>query len=584
MNSTVRRSPLLFSMTTPSILKGLLEEGLITTETFTQLQRRFGSGTGNMMVRLAQAQIKSIKGTPITLDQLTELAARRAGLEYIKIDPLKVNVKQATSTMSGAFAKHHKILPIELTENHIKVAVGDIHHDAAWVEMLQQNLKRTVTIVLANPFDIERYQHEFFLVAKSVKHAQRPTTGSTNFEQLVDINALGQNPNPEDNGIINIVDWLWQYAFQQRASDIHLEPRREIGAIRFRIDGVLHTVYQVPLQVLSAMTSRIKSLGRMDIVEKRRPQDGRIKTRGHYGEIEMRLSTLPTAFGEKMVMRIFDPFVTVRTLEELGFPADEAQRWKKLTSKHHGIILVTGPTGSGKTTTLYSTLKRLATDKVNVNTIEDPIEMVEASFNQSQVQSSIGFTFAEGLRSLLRQDPDIIMVGEIRDLPTAEMAIQAALTGHLVVSTMHTNDAPSAVSRLVELGVPPYLISASLIGVLAQRLVRVLCPVCKAPDPDADIVIVQKMGLPVETDYTPYKPIGCDHCRNTGFKGRVGVYELLALSEAFKSQIHVSPDLAKLRAQGITDGMTPLRRAGLELHARGLTTLEEVVDATPDMT
>lgn len=570
-------------MATSSILKALLEERLITSETFESLHRRFGHSSGNMLIRLAQAQIKSTKGTPLTLDQLTELAARRAGLEYVKIDPLKINVKQATSTMSGAFAKHHNILPLELTDTHVKVAVGDIYHATPWLETLQQNLKRHVMVVVANPHDIERYQHDFFLVAKSVKNAQKPSSGSTNFEQLVDINTLGKNPNPEDHGIINVVDWLWQYAFQQRASDIHLEPRRDIGTIRFRIDGVLHTVYQVPLEVLAAMTSRIKSLGRMDIVEKRRPQDGRIKTRGHYGEIEMRLSTLPTAFGEKMVMRIFDPFVTVRTLEELGFPLEDASRWKKLTNKHHGLILVTGPTGSGKTTTLYSTLKRLATDKVNINTIEDPIEMVESAFNQSQVQHNIGFTFAEGLRALLRQDPDIIMVGEIRDLETAEMAIQAALTGHLVVSTMHTNDAPSAVSRLVELGVPPYLISASLVGVLAQRLLRVLCPQCKTMDSLADEQVIRKMGLPSEMAYTPYKPVGCDHCRNTGFKGRLGVYELLSLTETFKNQIQASPDLGKLRMQGMADGMTPLRRAALELHAKGMTTLEEVVETTPDM-
>ena len=571
-------------MTTPSILKGLLEEGLITTDTFTQLQRRFGSGTGNMLVRLAQAQIKSIKGTPITLDQLTELAARRAGLEYIKIDPLKVNVKQATSTMSGAFAKHHKILPIELTESHIKIAVGDIHHDAAWVEMLQKNLKRTVTIVLANPFDIERYQHEFFLVAKSVKHAQRPTTGSTNFEQLVDINALGQNPNPEDNGIINIVDWLWQYAFQQRASDIHLEPRREIGAIRFRIDGMLHTVYQVPLQVLSAMTSRIKSLGRMDIVEKRRPQDGRIKTRGHYGEIEMRLSTLPTAFGEKMVMRIFDPESAVKTLAQLGFSRHDSARWETLTARPNGIILVTGPTGSGKTTTLYSTLKRLATDAVNVATIEDPIEMIEPAFNQTQAQPQLDFGFAEGVRTLMRQDPDIIMIGEIRDLETAEMAIQAALTGHLVFSTLHTNDAPSAISRLIDLGVPPYLLNATILGVLAQRLVRALCKACRQKDSEGEqqhLLAEAVKPWDIKGEYRGYRPVGCIDCRMTGYRGRVGIYELLTLSEQFKALVGTSPDMDALRAQAMQDGMRPLRLAGSLRVADGSTTLQELLAATP---
>ena len=248
---------------------------------------------------------------------------------------------------------------------------------------------------------------------------------------------------------MQVVDWLWQYAFDQRASDIHLEPRREMGVIRFRIDGVLHTVYQLPPTVMSAMTSRIKLLGRMDVVEKRRPLDGRIKTRNPAGdEVEMRLSTLPTAFGEKMVMRIFDPETAVKDLSSLGFGQHDADRWEGLVKQPHGIILVTGPTGSGKTSTLYSTLKRLATDEVNVCTIEDPIEMIEPAFNQTQVQNVLDFGFAEGLRALMRQDPDIIMVGEIRDLETAEMAIQAALTGHLVFSTLHTNDSVSAITPL----------------------------------------------------------------------------------------------------------------------------------------
>ncbi|HXS29921.1 MAG TPA: GspE/PulE family protein, partial [Steroidobacteraceae bacterium] len=286
-----------------------------------------------------------------------------------------------------------------------------------------------------------------------------------------------------DQGVVQVVDWLWQYAFDQRASDIHLEPRREQGVIRFRIDGVLHPVYQMPQTVLQAMTARIKLLGRMDVVEKRRPLDGRIKTRNPNGdEVEMRLSTLPTAFGEKMVMRIFDPDTTVKSLDALGFGSHDAQRWEGLTARPHGIILVTGPTGSGKTTTLYSTLKRLATDEVNVCTIEDPIEMIQPTFNQTQVQPALDLGFAEGVRALMRQDPDIIMVGEIRDLDTAQMAVQASLTGHLVLSTLHTNDAPSAITRLLDLGVPPYLIGATVIGVLAQRLMRALCASCKQPD------------------------------------------------------------------------------------------------------
>jgi general secretion pathway protein E len=569
-----------------NILKWLLDEHIILKETHDLLVRRFqvDSQTVNVLIRLGQAQIKTTKNTVLTTEQLVEFVARRMGIEYIKIDPLKVDMAAATAIMSANFATHHKILPIEATPTYVRIAVGNVHDDT-WMATLATQVKVPIKVALANPNDIERYTREFFSVARSVKTSQKTTNaGTSNFEQLVDLGRSDKPVDGNDHGIIRVVDWLWQYAFEQRASDIHLEPRRDIGAIRFRIDGMLHTVYQVPLQVLSAMTSRVKSLGRMDVVEKRRPQDGRIKTRGQYGEIEMRLSTLPTAFGEKMVMRIFDPLVTVKTLDELGFPADEAHKWETLTKKNHGIILVTGPTGSGKTTTLYSTLKRVATDKVNVNTIEDPIEMIEPAFNQTQVQPTIDFTFAEGLRALMRQDPDIIMVGEIRDLETAEMAIQAALTGHLVFSTMHTNDAPSAISRLIELGVPAYLISATVIGVLAQRLVRTLCPICKVPDDeDNKSVVAAMLGLPTVLDYQPYKALGCASCRNTGFKGRQGVYELLTLSEEFKDHIHANPVVSRLREQGIKDGMVPLRVAGLGLYMDGKTTLESVIESTPDL-
>ena len=383
-----------------------------------------------------------------------------------------------------------------------------------------------------------------------------------------------------------MVDWLWQYAFDQRASDIHLEPRREQGVIRFRIDGVLHPVYQMPMGVLNAMTARIKLLGRMDVVEKRRPQDGRIKTRNPRGdEIEMRISTLPTAFGEKMVMRIFDPDNAVKDLDALGFAAHDAQRWETLVKRPHGIILVTGPTGSGKTTTLYSTLKRVATEEVNVSTVEDPIEMIEPSFNQTQVQPHLDFNFTEGLRALMRQDPDIIMVGEIRDLQTAEMAVQAALTGHLVFSTLHTNDAPSAVTRLLELGIPSYLINATLLGVLAQRLVRTLCKQCKARDGEATREALVEVVKPwqISGAYRPFKALGCVDCRMTGFLGRMGLYELLVVSEAFKNTVSREPNIDALRRQAVQDGMRPLRLAGALRVAEGVTVMAEVLTSTPPL-
>jgi general secretion pathway protein E len=410
------------------------------------------------------------------------------------------------------------------------------------------------------------------------------STGLASFEQLVELGRSNKQLDANDQGVVQVVDWLWQYAFDQRASDIHLEPRRERSVIRFRIDGVMHTVYQLPPGVMNAMIARIKLLGRMDVVEKRRPLDGRIKTRNPGGtEVEMRLSTLPTAFGEKMVMRIFDPDTTIKPLEALGFGNHDGKRWEELVSRPHGIILLTGPTGSGKTTTLYATLRRLATDEVNVCTIEDPIEMIQPALNQTQVQPQIDLGFAEGLRALMRQDPDIIMVGEIRDLETAEMAIQAALTGHLVFSTLHTNDATAAITRLIDLGVAPYLIGSTVIGVLAQRLVRTLCPSCKQPDEATTRATLDEVVKPwrLNGGVKPYKPVGCLECRMTGFRGRAGLYELLAVSDAARACIHPVPDAAKLRHQALQDGMRPLRLAGAMKVAEGLTTLDEVLRTTP---
>ncbi|NQW94531.1 MAG: type II/IV secretion system protein, partial [Polaromonas sp.] len=427
------------------------------------------------LIRLASVSMTRLAdGKPLDIDTMAQWLAGRAKLNYLRIDPLKVDVGKVADAMSAVYAERHKVLPVQVTPTEVVVATSE-PFITDWVGEVERQAKRSVRLVVANPLDITKYTAEFFSLAKSVKAAIKSggNSGGASFEQLVELNRTNKQLDANDQGVVQVVDWLWQYAFDQRASDIHLEPRREQGVIRFRIDGVLHLVYQLPMAVHNAMTARVKLLGRMDVVEKRRPQDGRIKTRNPRGdEVEMRLSTLPTAFGEKMVMRIFDPDSTAKDLDALGFADHDAKRWEQLVRRPHGIILVTGPTGSGKTTTLYSTLKRLATEAVNVSTVEDPIEMIEPSFNQTQVQPHLDFDFSEGLRALMRQDPDIIMVGEIRDLQTAEMAVQAALTGHLVFSTLHTNDAPSAVSRLMELGVPAYLINATLLGVLAQRLVR----------------------------------------------------------------------------------------------------------------
>ena len=540
------------------------------------------------LVRLASVSMRrAVDGKPLDIETLTQWLAGRAGLDYLRIDPLRVDVGKVADIMSAAYAERHRVLPVQVTATEVVVATAE-PFITDWVAEVERQSRRSVRRVVASPQDIHRFTAEFFALAKSVRSAMKSggASAGASFEQLVELGKTNKQLDANDQGVVQVVDWLWQYAFDQRASDIHLEPRREQGVIRFRIDGVLHPVYQMPMGVLSAMTARIKLLGRMDIMEKRRPQDGRIKTRNPRGdEIEMRISTLPTAFGEKMVMRIFDPDNAVKDLDALGFAAHDAQRWEALVKRPHGIILVTVPTGSGKTTTLYSTLKRVATEEVNVSTVEDPIEMIEPSFNQTQVQPQLDFNFTEGLRALMRQDPDIIMVGEIRDLQTAEMAVQAALTGHLVFSTLHTNDAPSAVTRLLELGIPSYLINATLLGVLAQRLVRTLCKQCKVKDEDATRETLAEVVKPWQINgaYRPFKPVGCVDCRMTGFLGRMGLYELLVVSEAFKNTVTREPNIDALRRQAVQDGMRPLRLAGALRVAEGATVMAEVLTSTPPL-
>ena len=567
----------------------LNEDGVISPEEARRTIARCAQAESaqHPLVRLAAVTMtRASDGKPLDIEMLTQYLAGRSGLDYLRIDPLKVDVGRVAESMSAAYAERHRVLPVQVSPSEVVVATAE-PFVIDWLPEVERQARRSVRRVLANPQDIQRYTAEFYALAKSVRAAQKSgSNGGASFEQLVELGRSNKQLDANDQGVVQVVDWLWQYAFDQRASDIHLEPRRDQGVIRFRIDGLLHPVYQMPMGVLNAMTARIKLLGRMDVVEKRRPQDGRIKTRNPRGdEVEMRLSTLPTAFGEKMVMRIFDPDTAVKDLDALGFSQHDAGRWETLVKRPHGIVLVTGPTGSGKTTTLYSTLKRVATEEVNVSTVEDPIEMIEPAFNQTQVQPQLDFGFAEGLRALMRQDPDIIMVGEIRDLQTAEMAVQAALTGHLVFSTLHTNDSPSAITRLMELGVPAYLINATVLGVLAQRLVRTLCKQCREPDPDASAAAMEEVIRPwkLTGNWRPYRPVGCVDCRMTGFMGRMGLYELLTVSEAFKERVSNEPSIDPLWRQGVKDGMRPLRLAGALRAAEGLTTLQEVLTATPPL-
>ena len=592
MNAPLRSGPTAPSgvLTLGRLLEALAEDGMIRGDAARMVAGRPPAREQRHPIsEIAAAELDNLRqpGRKLTAEAIVQWLAARAGLPYLRIDPLSIDVSRVTSLVSYAFAARLRILPVKLTASEITIATAE-PWQSDWEADLARVLKLPILRVIANPTDIERYLVEFYALARSVKASGEERAkfatfgGSRSLEQLMELGRAGKL-DANDQHVVNIVDWLLQYAFDSRASDIHLEPRRDTGNVRFRIDGVLHEVYRIPAAVMTAVTARIKILARMDVAEKRKPQDGRIKTRSPEGkEVELRAASLPTAFGEKLVLRIFDPEVLVKDFAALGFAGRDAELWQEMITAPNGIVLVTGPTGSGKTTTLYSSLKQLATPQVNVCTIEDPIELVDGSFNQMQVQANIDLGFAEGIRALMRQDPDIIMVGEIRDLETAEIAIQAALTGHLVLSTLHTNDAPSAVTRLLELGVPAYLLKATLLGVVAQRLVRTLCRHCKqAVEIDERRWQEITGGWHLDRPDHVHEPAGCLECRETGYLGRAGIYEIMPLSTALKTRLDDRTDLGELREHALREGMTPLRIAGCLKIAAGLTSVEEVLGAAP---
>ncbi len=574
-----------------AVLDALLVDGLIAESNSTLLRSIALPANGKQSVepleKIAGSGWHSVHDPDIkiNLDFLTRWLARKTDLPWMRIDPLQIDVPVVTSVASHAYCTRFNVICVEATEDYVVFGTAEPFYKE-WQSELQRVLQKEIRLVICNPNDIRRYLKELYTVSKSVLGAKKDqghqSNAVQNLEQLMELGRHGKL-EANDSHVVSIVDWLLQYAYEQRASDIHLEPRREMGAVRFRIDGVMQQVYDMPAAVMAAVTSRLKILGRLDVAEKRRPQDGRLKTRNAESkEVELRISTMPTAFGEKMVMRIFDPEVLVKDQSQLGFDVREAGIWNSMIQQPNGILLVTGPTGSGKTTTLYSSLQMLATPDVNVCTIEDPIELVMPAFNQMQVQHNIELDFAAGVRTLLRQDPDIIMVGEIRDLETAQMAVQAALTGHLVLSTLHTNDAPSAVTRLLELGVPHYLIRSTLIGVIAQRLIRTFCPTCVAKaemDPEQwhSLMAPWKATAPAHL----HTPEGCLECRQTGFLGRAGIYELLQMTPGVKSLITPTVHLEDLRKQAYKDGMRPLRISGLGKVAQGKTSFEEILKVTP---
>jgi general secretion pathway protein E len=527
-------------------------------------------------------EIPGGQGQVLTEERIMEALAQSIGLPYQKLDPLKLDPAIVTSLIPRPFALKHAVLPISLQDETLTIATADPFNQEV-MDQLKQSTRYRIKPVVSTRTEIQKIITEFHGFRSSVTAAEKelePLMDLGNLEQFVKLKSITEL-EATDKHVVKAVEYMLQYAYDQRASDIHIEPKRDYSLIRFRIDGILHDVQRMPKVVHAAAVARIKTLARMDIAEKRKPQDGRIKTQHKDREIELRVSTLPVAFGEKVVIRIFDPDVLMQPLEALGFFSREYGLFQSFLEKPHGLILVTGPTGSGKTTTLYSALKHLATAEVNITTIEDPIEMIYEGFNQVGIQPQAGVTFASSLRTILRQDPDIIMVGEIRDRETADNAIQAALTGHLVLTTLHTNDAPSAITRLVDLGVPAFLISATLTGVVAQRLVRKVCSHCKE-EGRLGLQEAQALGLPFNAEVP--MPVrygrGCVQCRGTGYLGRTGIYEILNVDDRIRLAIGNQENMEAIRTLSRQDGMVTLRECAIKKLLQGVTSFQEVLWTT----
>jgi general secretion pathway protein E len=514
--------------------------------------------------------------------EIAQAIAREAGVDFVRIDPLDLDADLIESRISRPFAKRHRMLPLAMSDGRLQVACAD-PFDLESLDSFRRIVERDIDLVVASEPDILKAINEFYGLRHSVKRAEKDLSSGIDLGNLEALVRMKDEAEIEssDQHIVNAVEFMLQHAYDTRSSDIHIEPKRETSLIRFRIDGVLHDIQTIPKIVHKAVVSRLKTMSRLDIAEKRRPQDGRIKTKRADKEIELRLSTLPIAFGEKAVLRIFDPDVLIQDLSSLGFYEDELDYFNDFISRPHGIILVTGPTGSGKTTTLYSALTAIADQEINITTIEDPIEMVSPLFNQTAVNLKAGVTFAIALRHILRQDPDIIMVGEIRDPETAQYAVQAALTGHLVFSTLHTNDAASSITRLADLEVERYLINSTLIGTMAQRLVRKVCPHC-AEDYFLNDDEVKSLMLAVP----PGKRVkvqggkGCFECRSTGYYGRTGIFEILPVTDLIKQLILDHADAPLIKRDAVNHGMRTLRQSALRKLAEGTTTFEEVMRVT----
>lgn len=526
-------------------------------------------------------QAAGSNGSLLTEEHLLKCVASYFGMEYKRVDYLDLDLEVSTKTIPENFARRHMLVPLRIMNGTMELLIFNPFLPELWKDM-EHVIHLPYTVYIGSRTEIQRLIADFFQFRLAIQAAEQEFGSDSSLGNLEGRLTVGKSQDiHSQKHIIKAVDYLFRSALQERASDIHIEPKRDDTAVRFRIDGILHTLYRLPLSVHQAMLSRIKSQCRLDIAEKRRAQDGRFQMVLDEKPTDVRVSTIPVAFGEKMVLRLLSSDTTLKGLDQLGMSQEQLSQYRRFLDKTHGLILVTGPTGSGKSTTLYSTLKQKADDKINVITVEDPIEMVVDDFNQIGVQTKVGITFASTLRHILRQDPDIIMVGETRDRETGEQAIQAALTGHLVFSTLHTNDCPSSLTRLLELKLEPYLVSATLIGIVAQRLIRTICPYCKVAF-EADADFLKKKGLSTNilssgSTMTLWKGTGCEQCRKTGYLGRSGIFELLPFDDQLQEALRQGKETAQIRHEVRKKGVKSLWDDGLEKVRQGQTTIDEIL-------
>lgn len=540
----------------------LIEAGLLTQESLEKalsVQKKTGERLGRVLINLGY----------ITEEAMIEVLEFQLGVPHVNLSNMMIN-RDVAAAIPATLAERYQVIPIKKEGKKLTLAMVDPTNFFA-VDDVQMVTGCDVAPVIAAEREILRAINESYGVKEIMEKA-------VNKLRPDDAVLATELQTADDAPVISIVNSLITQAIKERASDIHVEPQDKHVRVRFRVDGVLREVITFPKHTHAAIISRIKIMSEMDIAEKRLPQDGRIKIQEQGREIDIRVSTLPTILGEKAVMRILDKKAVILDIKGLGFSADNLMRYRRLFSQSYGMVLVTGPTGSGKTTTLYSTLTEVNAPGKNIITVEDPVEYRLDGINQVQVNHKAGLTFANGLRSILRQDPNIVMVGEIRDVETADIAIRAALTGHLVFSTLHTNDAPGAVTRLIDMGIEPFLVSSSVLGVVAQRLVRVICPDCKQTfNPEADSPERLFLGASPEQELRLFRGAGCHRCGHTGYRGRMSIHEVMTVSTTIRELVNKRASSDELAAAARSEGMRTMREDGILKAQEGLTSIEEIM-------